>query len=231
MITGEHEFEAEYGLPEPLPRGERLLWQGGPDGRTLAVEALHWRKLAIYFGVLLAWRAENVLAGGGSVLAAATAAAWLLPLAVFAIGIALTVATLVRRTTVYTLTDRRVVMRIGIVLTMTLNLPYRQIDGLALREGRHGHGDIALTLAPGVRIGYVHLWPHARPWQVRWPQPMLRALPDSAHVATLLANALQATAIGATRPASATVTPLSPPLSAPLAAPARPSQQPEARAA
>ncbi len=231
MITGEHEFEAEYGLPEPLPRGERLLWQGGPDGRTLAVEALHWRKLAIYFGVLLAWRAENVLAGGGSVLAAATAAAWLLPLAVFAIGIALTVATLVRRTTVYTLTDRRVVMRIGIVLTMTLNLPYRQIDGLALREGRHGHGDIALTLAPGVRIGYVHLWPHARPWQVRWPQPMLRALPDSAHVATLLAHALQATAIGATRPASATVTPLSPPLSAPLATPARPSQQPEARAA
>jgi hypothetical protein len=100
-----------------------------------------------------------------------------------------------------------------------------------MREGRHGHGDIALTLAPGVRIGYVHLWPHARPWQVRWPQPMLRALPDSAHVATLLANALQATAIGATRPASATVTPLSPPLSAPLAAPARPSQQPEARAA
>ena len=47
MITGEHEFEAEYGLPEPLPRGERLLWQGGPDGSTLAREALHWRKLAI----------------------------------------------------------------------------------------------------------------------------------------------------------------------------------------
>jgi len=225
VITGEHEFEAEYGLPEPLPRGERLLWQGSPDGSILAIEALHWRKLAVYFAVLLAWRAENVLSGGGSVVQAAIAAAWLLPLAAFAIGIALTLATLIRRTTVYTLTDRRVVMRIGIVLTMTLNLPHRQIDGAALHAGRDGHGDIALQLAPGVRIGYVHLWPHARPWQVRWPQPMLRAVPQAAQVAALLADALRATAIGAARPNGAIVTPL------PQPAAARPLLEPEARAA
>jgi len=229
VITGEHEFEAEYGLPEPLPRGERLLWQGGPDGRTLAVEALHWRKLTIYFAILLAWRAENVISGGGTVLQAAVASAWLLPLAAFAIGIALTVATLIRRTTVYTLTDRRVVMRIGIVLTMTLNLPHRQIDAAALRPGRNGHGDIALTLAPGVRIGYVHLWPHARPWQVRWPQPMLRALPQASEVATLLADALQATAIGAARTSGANITPL--PIPQPVAAAARPITEHAARAA
>ena len=231
MITGEHEFEAEYGLPEPLPRGERLLWQGGPDGRTLAVEALHWRKLAIYFAILLAWRAENVFAGGGGVLQAAMASAWLLPLAVFAIGIALLVATLIRRTTVYTLTDRRVVMRIGIVLTMTLNLPLRQIDAAALRPGRNGHGDIALTLAPGVRIGYVHLWPHARAWQVRWPQPMLRALPNASEVASLLANALQASAISAARASGAKVTPLPLPVTQPVVSGDRPVAEPTARAA
>jgi len=229
VITGEHEFEAEYGLPEPLPRGERLLWQGGPDGRTLAVEALHWRKLAVYFAILLAWRAENVLSGGGTLTQAAVASAWLLPLAAFAIGIALTLATLIRRTTVYTLTDRRVVMRIGIVLTMTLNLPYRQIDGAGLRPGKDGHGDIALKLAPGVRIGYVHLWPHARPWQVRWPQPMLRAVPQASRVAALLADALQATAISAARASGANVTAL--PLPQPSAAAVRPVAEPAARAA
>jgi hypothetical protein len=229
VITGEHEFEAQYGLPEPLPSGERLLWQGVPDGRSLAVEALHWRKLAIYFAILLAWRAENVMSGGGSAVQAAAASAWLLPLAAFAIGIALTLATLIRRTTVYTLTDRRVVMRIGIVLTMTLNLPHRQIDGAALHLGRNGHGDIALTLAPGVRIGYIHLWPHARPWQVRWPQPMLRAVPQASRVASLLAQALQATAIGAARTPSATVTPL--PLPQPVAATVHAVAEPAARAA
>jgi hypothetical protein len=227
VITGEHEFEAEYGLPEPLPQGERLLWQGSPDGRTLAIEALHWRKLAIYFAILLAWRAENVIAGGGTALQAAVASAWLLPLAVFAIGIALTLATLIRRTTVYTLTDRRVVMRIGIVLTMTLNLPHRQIDAAALRQGGNGHGDITLTLAPGVRIGYAHLWPHARPWRVRWPQPTLRAVPQASHVATLLADALQATAIGAARTPTATVK--TPPHL--VASSARPAMAPAAKAA
>ena len=191
MITGEHEFEAEYGLPAPLPTGERLLWQGQPDGATLAREALHWRALTLYFGVILAWRAGFVLADGGSVPQALAAAAWLLPLAAFAIGIALTLATLIRRTTVYTLTDRRIVMRIGIVLTVTFNLPYRQIDNAALRLGSHGHGDIVLTIGGGNRIGYIHLWPHARPWHVRAPQPMLRALPQAQRVAALLTRALQ----------------------------------------
>jgi hypothetical protein len=231
VITGEHEFEAEYGLPAPLPAGERLLWQGQPDGATLAREALHWRALTLYFGVILAWRAGFVIADGGSLLQASIAAAWLLPLAVFAIGITLALSTLIRRTTVYTLTDRRIVMRIGIVLTVTFNLPYRQIDAMALHLGHHGHGDIALTIGGGNRIGYIHLWPHARPWHVRAPQPMLRALPDVQRVAALLARALQANAAmmaleavpaPAPRPAAAR---LQPQVSAALAA------QSEARAA
>jgi len=194
VITGEHEFEAEYGLPEPLPRGERLLWQGSPDGSILAIEALHWRKLAVYFAVLLAWRAENVLSGGGSAVQAAIAAAWLLPLAAFAIGIALTLATLIRRTTVYTLTDRRVVMRIGIVLTITFNLPYSAIESAAARINPDGTGDLVLTPASVDKIAYVHLWPHARPWHLKRPEPMLRAVPDAQRVAELLSRALAAAA-------------------------------------
>jgi hypothetical protein len=230
VITGEHEFEAEYGLPSPLPAGERLLWQGQPDGARLARDALHWRALTWYFGVILAWRAGFVLTDGGSVLQALVAAAWLLPLAAFAIGIALTLATLIRRTTVYTLTDRRVVMRIGIVLTVTFNLPYRQIDNAALRLGADGLGDIVLTIGGGNRIGYIHLWPHARPWHVRAPQPMLRALPDAQRVAALLARALQANAATAAPESAPAHTP--PPLTIvqPQSA-THPVLQPEARAA
>jgi len=192
--TGEHEFEAQHGLPEPLPPGERLLWQGGPHGPTLAREALHWRKLALYFAVLLGWRAANVLVDGGSVLQASVAVAWLLPLAALAVGIALTLAWLITRTTVYTLTDRRIVMRVGIVLSLSFNIPYRQIAAAAWRRGPDGRGDIVLTLSPGNRIAWLHLWPHARPWQLRQPQPMLRALPQVEQVGALLAEALRASA-------------------------------------
>ena len=33
--SDEHEFEAAHGLPEPLPRGERVLWQGAPVFATM----------------------------------------------------------------------------------------------------------------------------------------------------------------------------------------------------
>ena len=44
-----------------------------------------------------------------------------------AIGIALVFAWASARTTVYTITNRRVVMRFGIALPMTLNLPFTLI--------------------------------------------------------------------------------------------------------
>ena len=44
----EHEFEAAYGLPEPLPKGESILWQGAPDLADLAVRVFHLKKIAVY---------------------------------------------------------------------------------------------------------------------------------------------------------------------------------------
>ena len=39
FIVPEHEFEPVHGLPEKLPAGEKILWQGSPDWKTLANEA------------------------------------------------------------------------------------------------------------------------------------------------------------------------------------------------
>ena len=83
----EHEFEAQYGLPERLPAGERLLWQGAPAWRELARRAFHLDKLALYFGVILALRATVVVADGGNLATALHAVVVLAPL--FAIGLGL----------------------------------------------------------------------------------------------------------------------------------------------
>ena len=146
----EHEFEAEPGLPEPLPRGERLLWQGAPDWRVMAREAMHLRALAVYFGVLLAWRGANVLSNGGAALDAAQAVLWLLPLAALALAMLGALAWLVSRTALYTITDRRVVMRIGVVLTITFNLPYSKID--AARNAHILVIDEDIVSRPGPRL-------------------------------------------------------------------------------
>jgi hypothetical protein len=38
-------------------------------------------------------------------------------------------------------------------------------------------------------MGWAHLWPHARPWALRKPQPSLRCLADVQQVAALLQTA------------------------------------------
>jgi hypothetical protein len=199
----EHEVEAAPGLPEPLPVNERLLWQGGPDWRRLAIDAFHVRKVALYFALILLARGGFVLSDGGGAAKALIAMLWLTPFVAFAVGALLALAWMTGRTTIYTITSKRVVMRIGIVLTVTFNLPFKHIAGAGLRLTRDGHGDIPLQLTAGNRIAFLHLWPHVRPWRIGRPEPMLRALPEAQRVAGILTAAWQA-ATGTSAASSAT---------------------------
>ncbi|WP_232824388.1 photosynthetic complex putative assembly protein PuhB [Blastomonas sp. UPD001] len=100
----------------------------------------------------------------------------------------------VARTTVYTLTSKRVVLRIGVALNMCINLPLAKIGGANLRALGPVEGDLALQLIGPHNLGYLVLWPHARPWKLGHPEPMLRALPDAAVVGERLARAVAAIA-------------------------------------
>jgi hypothetical protein len=184
--THEHEWEAAPGLPAPLPAGEVLLWQGAPDWRQLALHAFHVRKIALYFSLMLAVQTAHLLGDG------ATGSELWRPLSVsvltacLALALLTGVAWFAGRTALYTLTNKRVVMRIGIVLTLTFNLPYRRIAAASLRHYGKGSLDIALQLYPQDRIGWFHLWPHQRAWQLRHPQPTLRCLLQGESVCNLL---------------------------------------------
>jgi hypothetical protein len=199
----EHELEPQYGLPERLPANEKILWQGSPDARVLARSAFHIRKLALYFVALVAINAASVVTDGATAMDVLLALVWPAGLSALALGGVWTLAWLTARTAVYTVTDRRVVMRIGIVLTLTFNLPLRTLETAAMRQGPDGHGDIVLALKGPDHIAWLHLWPHARPWHLTRTQPMLRALPQVAEVAALLQKAWSAQTGGAVEPLSA----------------------------
>jgi hypothetical protein len=182
----EHEFEAAPGLPEPLPASEKILWQGSPDWRVLGNEAFHLKTLSIYFALmvmlqaLLSWDATLGLSKNLMALMTSTL------LACVALGLLALTAWLSASTTLYTITDKRIVMRIGIVLTLTFNLPFSRIQAAQIKNSKNGKGNIAVDLQGPDRIAYLHLWPHARPWHLKQPQPMLRALPEVANVGSLL---------------------------------------------
>ena len=178
------------GIREPLPDGERVLWQGAPRWQSIAVRALHLRKVAVYFGVLLAWRLSSSLADGQSFAEALSGAGLLAAVAVLGVGLLATLAWLSARTTIYAITTRRLMLRIGIALPIFVNLPFRGIEGVQMRSFRDGTADLPLELQDDVRLAYLHLWPHARPWRVQHPQPRLRGVRQGQLVAAILREAL-----------------------------------------
>ncbi|WP_405221690.1 photosynthetic complex putative assembly protein PuhB [Lentisalinibacter sediminis] len=187
-----HDHAPEYmpGIPEPLPEGERLLWQGSPRWQNLAISALHVRKLVFYFALLAAWRIGSDLAGGQGAGAALAGAAGLAVPAGLAVGVLLLIAWQMGRTTIYTVTTERVMLRFGIALPMTANIPFSLVQSAAVKIGSDGSGDIPVTVKPGNGVSWLIFWPHVRPWSFGNAQPMLRGIPDAERVAGLLADAL-----------------------------------------
>lgn len=188
----EHEGEPVPGLPEHLPAGETILWQGRPDWRLLARQAFHLRAVVVYFGLLAIWRVAATLHDGGTPADIAVQLAVLALLAAASIGLFLFIGWLIARSTLYTLTNRRVVMRVGVALSLTLNLPFSAITSAAMRPLPGGRGDIPIRLRARHRVGYAVLWPHVRPWRLAEPEPMLRAIPDAERVAHLFTEAFAA---------------------------------------
>ena len=190
----EHEHEPIPGLPAHLPAGETILWQGAPSWRSLARRAFHVGQIGIYFGALLTWSVAAAHADGTSIAGAVISALRVLPLALAAVIILGVLAWLTARTTLYTITNRRVVIRFGIALPMTWNLPFSMVDAAGLKTYADQTGDVSLSLKQGQRISYLVLWPHVRPWHLAHAEPTLRGIPEAHAVAMILGRALAAAA-------------------------------------
>jgi Bacterial PH domain len=189
-MTPEYEHEPVKGLPGHLPEGERILWQGAPEWWPLARNVLRVRGVAIYFGLIAAW-AGFVVTRESGLARGLVAAAWVLPVAFAALGILCALAMAMARTTVYTLTDNRLVLRYGVALPMAVNVPFSKVQGVSMRTDADGTGNIAFDIGTKPNIGYLMMWPHARPRYFSHTQPMLRGIRDPQRIADLMSGPLK----------------------------------------
>jgi hypothetical protein len=208
----EYEFEPQFGLPERLPMDERIVWQASPDVAALARDAFHFRTLIFYFAVLWVARVTPEISAGSGLMQLILSLKWLAPLTVVCLASVWALAWMTARTTVYTLTNKRLVMRLGIVLTVTFNLPLTKIASADLRKRAGNFGDIAVELTGSDHIAWVHLWPSVRPWRIARPQPMVRSVRDASVLAARLSEVWTAQTGLAAQPISAVVNPESTPV-------------------
>lgn len=184
------EIERALDLAAPLPEGEQVIWLDSPNWKSFALRVFHLKALAAYFGILIsanvAWMASN----NGSTVEMLASSARLLTLSAAALAMFCLLAWLMANSTTYAITNHRVFLRIGVALSITVTVPFKTIRSADLRTYKDGTGDLPLSLTGDDRLAYLHLWPHARPWQLKDTAPMLRAVPNAKQVAEILATAL-----------------------------------------
>ncbi|MTH98792.1 PH domain-containing protein [Roseibium sp. RKSG952] len=188
--TPEHDLEPVPGLPARLPEGEHILWQGAPDGGLVARRVLKSRWIAGYFVLLLLWNMASGFLDGVSPWAIAFSSGAILTMSGIAVGLIELFAWGVQKTTLYTITNKRIVMRIGVALSATFNLPFARMLSVDMRKDDQGRGDISLQMKPGHRLSFVVFWPHVRGWHAGNTMPQLICLKDVAAPARILAGQL-----------------------------------------
>ncbi|MDH4442284.1 MAG: photosynthetic complex putative assembly protein PuhB [Rhizobium sp.] len=189
FVTREHEIEPVPGLPGLPPAGEVILWQGRPSANLLSRHLLKVRWIGGYFLLLAAWAVISGLHDGREMGGLVFSVAILAALAAVLVGMIELFAWAVEKTTLYTITTERVVMRFGVALSMTLNLPFRQVEAMSTAKLDDKAGMIAMAVAADTRLSWLIQWPHVRGWRFSRPEPCLVYLPEVDKVAGVLAAA------------------------------------------
>ena len=174
--------------PVHLAPGETTVWQDHPTFAAMATRLYHIRAVSLYGVALTLADIVQAKLKGATLWPALEAAVPGTLTTLGAIGIFLALAWCSARTTRYTLTTHRVIMQCGLALPKTIGIPLTQITGVAVRVRGDGTGDVTLLPKPGSTLMYLKLWPFARPWHVRKPEPMLRDVPAAGYVGSVLSR-------------------------------------------
>jgi hypothetical protein len=188
-------------LPSDVPPGERVLWFGRPEPKSLWRRAYRADWVIIWFAVLTAWSFISVLADNGA-SAAVVAALRSLGFGAACLALLGFLAWLGARNSLYVITERRLVIKAGVALPIFINLPFKHIAAANVRIFGDGTGDISVALVKGQHIPYIALWPSARPLRFADPEPTLRCVPQAREVADTLGRALAAATGQASAPTS-----------------------------
>ena len=174
---GPKAFGDRIGTPAP---NEKVLWKGRPSLGLLARTAFHAHTAGAYMAAL----AVIALVTGNTVAAMVVSG-----LGVVLVALLYVLAWANARSTLYILTDARLIMRIGVAIETRINIPLKQVKAAHFRQRGKGYGDIAFEVNGERLLSTLLLWPHVRPYHYAMPQPMLRAVPEAGHVAQMIAEA------------------------------------------
>ena len=182
----------DANLAESLPDGEVLIWQGRSEAHAIAIRGMYLWYVVAYLLGLVVLRTGYLILGDASISEWSALLAWQLLASLFIVGVIVGLSVLYAKTTIYSLTNRRLILRTGAAVPIHVNFPLEQIASADLKVFSDGTGDIALRLENSDKLYWLLLWPNVRSWWIRPLQPLLRGLRDFELAASALAGAASA---------------------------------------
>jgi len=176
--------EVPEGLSDIILRrgeNEKILWRGKPQFWGLAATAFHTPTVAIYFALLTVISGISYGLGSGTTIAV---------MGIGALLILYVLAFLYSKKSHYVLTNERLLILTGLTVEKRISVPLSQVGAAHLKMRGQDVGTIALEISGSRQIGYLVLWPHARPLRFSKPQPLIRVVKNAPEVAKLLTEAV-----------------------------------------
>jgi hypothetical protein len=88
--------------------------------------------------------------------------------------------------TVYIITENRVIIKTGAALSFLISMPFKKIKEVNLQKRGASIGTISFELLSEKRVPYISCWPSVRPWKFKRTQPAFSCIGSVDEVATIL---------------------------------------------
>ena len=178
-------FEAPKNILDAIPDGESILWKGKPSlwGFSWNLFGLKW--ITFYLSILSVVSIARFFASDFHTAFYIDFLPFFLS-GIFASIILIGLAAIQAYSTVYIITENRVIIKTGAALSFLIRMPFKKIKEVNLQKRGASIGTISFELFSKKRVPYVSCWPSVRPWKFKKTQPAFSCVRSVDEVATIL---------------------------------------------
>ena len=178
-------FEAPKNILDAIPNGESILWKGRPSlwGFSWNLFGLKW--ITLYLSILSIVSVARFFASDFYTAFYVDFLPFFLS-GIFASIILIGLAATQTYSTVYIITENRVIIKTGAALSFLISMPFKKIKEVNLQKRGASIGTISVELLSEKRVPYISCWPSVRPWKFKRTQPAFSCIGSVDEVATIL---------------------------------------------
>ena len=178
-------FEAPKNILDAIPNGESILWKGRPSlwGFSWNLFGLKW--ITLYLSMLSIVSVARFFASDFYTAFYVDFLPFFLS-GIFASIILIGLSATQTYSTVYIITENRVIIKTGAALSFLISMPFKKIKEVNLQKRGASIGTISFELLSEKRVPYISCWPSVRPWKFKRTQPAFSCIGSVDEVATIL---------------------------------------------